>query len=55
MAILLVELCDLSGNHHSLKLPFIINSQKVRWGSKNIDLIFHKLHITENRCGFSCT
>jgi len=25
----LVELCDLSGNHHSLKSPFVINSQKV--------------------------
>jgi len=26
---LLVELRNLSGNHHSLKSPFIINSQKV--------------------------
>jgi len=25
----LVDLCDLSGNHHSLKSLFIINSQKV--------------------------
>ena len=28
MDILLVELCDLSENHQSLKSPFIINSQK---------------------------
>ena len=32
--VLLVELCDLSGNHHSLKSHFIINSQNVWSGPK---------------------
>ena len=44
----LVELCNLSGNHQSLKSPFIINSQKVWSRLKKIGLLFHKLHITEN-------
>jgi len=30
MAILLVEPRDLSGNHHSLKSPFIINSVSLK-------------------------
>jgi len=45
---LLVELCYLSENHHCLKSPFIIHSQKVGNRSTEIRSIFHKLHITEN-------
>jgi len=48
---LLVELCNLSANHHNLKSPFIINSQKMWSRSKQIGHIFHKLHLTENAMG----
>jgi len=47
----MVELCDLSGKHHSSKSPYISNSQKVWSVSKKIGLIFHKLHIAENAVG----
>jgi len=43
--ILLVKLCNLSGYHHSLKSPYIINSQKVWSGFKKMGPIFHKLRI----------
>jgi len=38
----LVEIRNLSGNHHSLKAPCIINSQNVWSGSKRMDPHFHK-------------
>jgi len=44
---LVVELCDPSGNHHSLKSPFLINSQEVWTGFEKIGLVFHQLHVTE--------
>jgi len=34
MFFLLVELCDFSGKHHSLKSPYIINSQMFEAGPK---------------------
>ena len=46
---LLVELCDLSGNHYSLKSPFIITKTLKQVAKK--DPIFHKLHITEYAMG----
>jgi len=51
MAAFFVELYDLSGKHNSLKSLYIINSQEVWHGSKKIDPVFHKLHITENVVG----
>jgi len=48
---LLVELCDLSGNHHIAKSPFIIKSQNVWSVCKKISPSFHKLHMTVNAMG----
>jgi len=42
---LLVQLCDHSENHHSLKSLFIIDSKTVWSRSKKIGPIFHKLHL----------
>jgi len=44
----LVEQCDLSVNHHSLKLAYIINSPKA---GAHLGVIFNKLHVTENTVG----
>jgi len=43
---LLVELRDISGNNHSLKALYIINSENVWSRSQTAGLIFHKLHIS---------
>ena len=47
----LVELCDFSGNHQSLKSLFVINSQIIWSGSKKIGITFHKIRVTENPMG----
>jgi len=45
VAILSVELHDLSENHHILKAPYITHSQNFWSGSNKMDPIFHKLGI----------
>jgi len=42
--VLLVELCYFSGNNHSLKGLYIINSENAWNGSQTVGLVFHKLH-----------
>ena len=43
----MVELCDLSGNHHSLKSPFIINSQSLKRIQKDRSYFSQATHIWE--------
>jgi len=44
----LVELCDLSGNHHSLKSPFLFNSESLKQTSYVMWLFRGMLYIIPN-------
>jgi len=47
----LVELCNRSGNHHSLKAPYIINSQNAWSRSKKIGIFLTRYTVTKNTLG----